>query len=145
MLNVRENIGTLDRRITFQSKIVGSNESNEDEETGWEDIDNKPTVWASRDDKAGNEMYAADKLTGFQDALFTIRYRSDINIQMRIVTEGVIYDIRSIQEVGRRRYLSIIAERGKEYVESEEGSWVLSSGTWDDEEHWDDDGIWRDS
>jgi SPP1 family predicted phage head-tail adaptor len=142
MLAVKQDIGKLDKRITIQTKIIGDNISNEDQEDGWEDF---KTVYASRDDRTGNEMYAADKLTGFQDAVFTIRWRNDINLTMRIISDGMIYDIRSIQEVSRKRFLTVIAERGKEYVESGgDDSWVLSSGTWDDEEHWDDEGIWND-
>ena len=115
MLSVKQNIGPLDRRITFQSKVIGQNVSNEDAEIGWADV---VTVWASRDDKTGTETMAGDKLTGFQDASFTIRYRTGISIEMRIISDSVIYGITSIQEVGRRRFLTITAERGIEYVES---------------------------
>lgn len=124
MLSHKEQIGRLDRRVTFQSKIVGENVSNEDAEIGWEDV---VTVWASRDDKTGNEIVAGDKITGFQDAVFTVRYRTGLSIEMRIVCEGLIYGITSIQEVGRRRYLSIVAERGKEYVETTSGAFAGAS------------------
>lgn len=133
MLSVKQNIGALDKRITFQSKVIGENVSNEDAEIGWVDV---VTVYASRDDKTGTEMMAGDKLTGFQDAVFTIRYRTGISIEMRILCEGIIYGITSIQEVGRRRYLTIIAERGIEYVEAEGAAFAGASF---DEDFDDDD------
>lgn len=116
MLQGRQDIGKLDLRITFQSKVVGTNESNEDEEEGWADIATNPTVWASKDDKTGTEQYAADKLTGFQGHVFRIRYRNDINIMMRILCQGLAHNIVSIVEVGRRRFLEILAETGEQYV-----------------------------
>lgn len=121
MLFAKQEIGRLDRLITFQQKIVGQNESNEDAEDGWVNIANFPTCYASKDDKTGNEMYAADKLTGFQDVIFTIRWRSDVSIENRIVCDGIKYDIHSIQEVGRKRFLQITAERGKDFVTLQPG------------------------
>lgn len=119
MLSHKEQIGRLDRRITFQQKVVGENVSNEDAEEGWEDITTNPTVWASRNDRAGREAYAADKLTGFQGFDFVCRFRSDVTIEMRITCEGKAHNIISIQEIGRRRFMGIITETGIDYVESE--------------------------
>lgn len=122
MLNVRENIGQLDRRITFQQKVVGSNESNEDEETGWENIATNPTVWASHSDYRGNEQFGADKINAFQTSLFVIRYREDITVEMRILFDGLAYDIHSIEKIGRKRFLQISAESGYEYIENTGGA-----------------------
>lgn len=119
MLNHKEQIGKLDRRLTFQEKVIGSNESNEDEELGWVNISANPTVWASRSDGRGTERFAADRLTGFQGASFITRFRSDIDIKMRIVCEDVAYNIISISEIGRRQYMEIVTESGYEYVGDE--------------------------
>ena len=109
-------IGDMDRRATFQEKVIGANESNEDEELGWVNISTNPTVWASRSDGRGSEIFAAQKLTGFQGDSFITRFRSDIDIKMRIVCEDVAYNIISISEIGRRRYMEIVTESGYEYV-----------------------------
>lgn len=114
MLATKEQIGRLDRRMTFQQVVIGSNESNEDEETGWEDV---VTIWVSRVDQAGVEKYAADRLTGFQGSIFVGRWRDDVTIKMRGVCEGIAYNIISISEIGRRRFMQIVTESGYEYVE----------------------------
>lgn len=118
MLQHDKQIGHLDRRITFQTKIVGSNESNEDEEQGWEDIETNPTVYASKEERSGVEKYAADRLTGFQGVVFIVRWRNDLSITMRIVCESVAYNIISMAEIGRKRYMQIVTESGYDYVES---------------------------
>jgi SPP1 family predicted phage head-tail adaptor len=116
VLSHKQNIGALDYRITFQQKIVGENESNEDEETGWENIATNPTVWASKDDRSGNEVYQADKLTDYETVVFVCRYRNDVTPKNRLVCEGIAYDIISINELSRKRYLKIVAETGREFV-----------------------------
>lgn len=121
MLQSKGNIGRLDRRITFQAKVIGTNESNEDEEDGWQDISN-PEVWAQREEptgaRMGDEEYRADKLTAYQDVSFIIRFRSDLNTRMRILDSGVPYDILSIEEVSRKAFLKIRAASGLEYQET---------------------------
>lgn len=119
MLQSKEQIGRLDRRITFQKKIVGSNESNEDQEDGWENIDDKPTVWASKNERgvSSGEEYRADKLTAFQNVVFTCRYRSDILPKYRVVCEGIAYNIIAPPiEIGRRRFLQVECESGGEFI-----------------------------
>lgn len=119
MLQHDQQIGRLDKRITFQSKIIGSNESNEDAEEGWEDIASSPTVWGRLTQRTGVEKYAADRLTGFQGAEIVVRFRTDVTIKMRAVCDDVAYNIISIAEIGRKRYLQIVTESGYDYVEDE--------------------------
>lgn len=118
MLQSNVNIGRLDRRITFQQRVVASNVSNEDEEAGWTDV---VTVWAKRDEpgrqKTGDEEFRADKLTDYLNQVYSIRYRTDITPKLRIMDSGVRYDILSISEVGRKGYLKIEAVSGPEYQE----------------------------
>lgn len=116
MLSSKEQIGKLDRRVTFQSKIVGENESNEDEETGWENIDTNPTVWASKNERSGNEAYRADKLTDYLNVVFICRYRDDITPKHRLVCEGIPYNIIAVTEISRRRYMTIDCESGGEFI-----------------------------
>jgi SPP1 family predicted phage head-tail adaptor len=116
MLSSKEQIGKLDRRVTFQSKIVGENESNEDEETGWENIDTNPTVWASKNERNGNEAYRADKLTDYLNVVFICRYRNDITPKHRLVCDGIPYNILSVTEISRRRYMAVDCESGGEFI-----------------------------
>lgn len=112
MLNNKEQIGKLDKRVTFQEIIIGQNASNEDEEIGWEDLF---TTWAQVEEKSGDEMYRADKLTDFKDSVFTIRYRTGITPKNRIVYNGFKWNILSILNGGRKGFLKITAESGGEY------------------------------
>lgn len=111
-------VGQLDTLITIQERVLGTNVSNEDEETGWQDV---VEVYAARTDKAGVlswEAYRADSLTTFLDSVFVIRYRTDVTTKNRIVCGDLIYDIKAVGEIGRRRYLTITAETGGKYVET---------------------------
>lgn len=108
MLQAREQIGSLDREIIFLQKIVEDGDSNGDNETGWEEIDTDPTVPASKKEYKGNENPLADRLTYGQPTHFVIRYRTDITVEMRIVYESRQYEIVSINEEGRRRFLTIV-------------------------------------
>lgn len=116
MLSVKQNIGALDRRITFQQAVTTTDASNQRKTTGWENIGTTPTVCASVSEKTGNEINQADQLVGVQTKEFVIRYREDLNIQMTVVYNSVRYDIQSIVEVGRHRYLVISTESGGQYV-----------------------------
>jgi SPP1 family predicted phage head-tail adaptor len=120
-----ENIGKLDRRITFQKKIFASNVSNEDEEAGWVNIGVNPTVWASKNEKLGSESYRADKLVDYNTIHFVCRYRDDITAEYRVVCEDIAYDIVSPPvEIGRKRFLSIECESGGDFV----GEILIESG-----------------
>lgn len=119
MLNHKEQIGRLDKRITFQQEVIGVNASNEDEESGWENIDTAPIVWASVDERSGSEVYQAEKLTGLTVAVFVIRFRTDITVKNRIIYNGQKWDIQSILLGARKSFLKITAESGGEYQEAE--------------------------
>lgn len=114
MLASKEIIGKLDRRITLQSKIVGSNVSNEDEETGWQD---EVEIWAAIDDRQGAEVTESDQLVGVRQTIFTVRYRN-VDLTWRILFESEYYNIVSVQRVARNGYLKIAAEIGQHYVET---------------------------
>lgn len=120
MLQSKEQIGKLDRRITFQEKVIGDNVSNEDEETGWQDIETTPEVWANVEEKSGTEEFKADQLNGVKLSHFYIRYRNDLNVKLRIVYGSDLYDIQSILALDRNRYLKIVGTTGlKAYQETE--------------------------
>jgi SPP1 family predicted phage head-tail adaptor len=121
MLSAKEHIGRLDRRITFKQKVTGTDESNQEKVLGWEDIDTSPTVWASVEENSGSENIQANQLRGVETAVFTIRYRTDISVLNVIVYQGLKWDIHFIGELGRKRFLKIVAESGGQYSEDSEG------------------------
>ena len=118
MLSTSEHIGKLDRRITIQRKVLGSDASNQRKITGWTDIATYPEVWANVDEKSGSEVFQADQLVGLTVANFTIRYRTDVTIENRIVYNSKYYDIQAILDVGRKRFLRLTCESGGQYKET---------------------------
>jgi head-tail adaptor len=115
-------IGTFDKQLTIQQKVVGSNDSNEDEETGWENIATNPIVKGSIEDRlsgfgSGGEVFRGNELTAYQGVTINMRYRTDVTPTNRIVCEGFIYDILAVAQIGRKRFLQITAETGRQYQE----------------------------
>lgn len=115
MLQHNEQVGKLDRRITFQQKVYGTTKL---DVTSWEDI---VTVWASADEKSGSEPFEVEQQQAHTMTMFTIRFRSDITTENRIVYNSQYWDITSILEVGRKRFLHILAESGGQYVDDVPG------------------------
>lgn len=109
MLQSKQQIGRLDRRVTFVKPIYETGDSNEDKIVGWEEIDSAPTVSARKEDLQGYEAMIGDRLTYVQPAKWTIRHRADLNERMRLVYKTRVYAIHSITEPGegRRRYLEV--------------------------------------
>ncbi len=85
-------IGDMRHRITFQSGA-----EIEDEHHGhtiqWNNI---ATVWAKVDPVSGNEFYYSQQLKNTITHKITIRYRNDINVEMRIIFETRVMKIESM-------------------------------------------------
>lgn len=95
----------MDRSIVIQSNTPSTNSIGESVES-WSTF---ATVWASFMPRHGREFLASSaEVSAEADAVFTIRWRSDVTPQMRIVHDSRIYDIVSVQEYGRRVGLELI-------------------------------------
>jgi len=68
------------------------------------------TVQAKKKDIRGDEYFAAKQMNAKVDAIFTIRYLSGVLETMRISYDSKFWDIRSINELGRRDGMEIYAE-----------------------------------
>jgi len=53
---------------------------------------------------SGGERYEADQKVAERITKFIIRYNSSVTEVMRVVYGGCVYDILSIEEIGRQRY-----------------------------------------
>lgn len=115
MLQSKEQIGKMDRRVLIQLKTTEAVESNEDFESGWTEFQQ---VWARVDEKSGGEYYRDDKLTAVTVADFYIRYITGLSEDMRIVYNRRYYNIKAIIFVDRKRTIKITAESGGEYQEA---------------------------
>ena len=101
------NPSKLDRQITIQaqSEVLDSfgDRSNE-----WSDL---VSCFANVSIRSGSEVFRAKKLFDTAEAVFVIRYRSDITPQHRIVYSGENWGIISVEEIGRRDGLRLVARR----------------------------------
>jgi head-tail adaptor len=118
MLSARREVGRLDRRITLLQPVTGSSISGGPNITGYEPLDNDPEPYARVRNKLGSEVVQNDQITHVQQSVFTVRYRTDLNLDVKIVHEDKMYAIHSFAEAGetRRAYTDITAEFLKEYV-----------------------------
>lgn len=109
MLTTSISIGKLDRKITIQEPVYANNDHNEDKIIDWETV---VSVWAKSEQRQGSEVVDADRVTYYETTIFTIRYRSDLNVRMRIVFQSIPYRIFSITEYKgtRKGYMEIAAE-----------------------------------
>ncbi len=98
--------GELDRKIVIQSATSAQDDYGQPTET-WATF---ATVWAKKRDLRGDEYFAAKQMTAKVDAIFTIRWLEGVLTTMRISYDGQYWDIRSINELGRREGLELYAE-----------------------------------
>ena len=103
-------IGKLDRRVTFIKEVIENGDSNEDKVTGWEIIDSNDTVWAEKIERTGSKFVQDDRISFVQQTDWRIRFRTDLNVRMRLVYDTFVYNITSISEISdeaRKRYTII--------------------------------------
>ena len=100
--------GQLDRRVTIQQATFAQNGMGEPIAT-WADV---ATVWGSFTPLAGREPFVSDQLAAFQQARFTLRYRSDVTLtpKMRLVMDSRTYQILAVAEPVRRETIEVTAE-----------------------------------
>ncbi len=95
----------LDRLITIQERVIRRDEYGAaiDEWVDWRQ------AWARKDDKRGQEFFASQADHAELGTAFRIRWVDGLQNEMRIIFEGVIYDIKEIREVTRRHWLDVFA------------------------------------
>jgi SPP1 family predicted phage head-tail adaptor len=100
-------IGQMDRRITFQSV----SEVRDDYGGVTETWSNVATVWAAVEwkENLGKEDVMGARITAQQNVVFTIRYPESFtpDEKMRVVFRSANYDIISISESGRDRFMMV--------------------------------------
>lgn len=120
MLQHSENIGQLDRKILIEQPVFETDtDSNQRKITGWEEIESNPNPYAKINEKSGTEVMQTDQIAGVKFTNFIIRYRTDVDLKHRIVYNGWTYNIQSILEIGRKRYLNITCEGGGQWKSTE--------------------------
>lgn len=100
--------GRLDRRVTIEA-YTATRDAAGGEARNWAEL---ATVWAEKRDLAGREFLTASQEAQAQvETLWRTRWRPDITAKMRLVHDGVIYDIEGVAELGRRDGLELRCRR----------------------------------
>ncbi len=99
----------MDRRIRLDQAQEVRSESGEKVRT-WLPL---LTTWAERKPLEGSEQFQGKQLAAKVDTRFRIRYRTGVtpgaDLQLADLSDGRIYDITSILEIGRREGLELLA------------------------------------
>jgi len=102
-----DHAGQLDRRITIQSFTTTTDDFGEVVKS----FTTLAEVWAKVEEKRGNEGEDGNQLVATKRVEFFIRYRSDINEQMRIVYNNETYKIETILNADARKAFQKIVTR----------------------------------
>jgi len=102
-------IGKLNKRAAFQSEARTTDNMGGYTRTWSTDF----TVWCFLKPKAGRELLNAGQQTHFVGNDLVIRYREDVTTEMRVVIEGVNYNIQSFSDMNSdRKYLTLSITQG---------------------------------
>ena len=100
-----EQAGQLDRRITIQT-------FSETTDTFGQEVKSFSTlaqVWANVVEKVGREGEDGEMIAATKKVEFIIRYRTDVDEEMRIVYNNNTYKIQAIQSAdARKAFLKIV-------------------------------------
>lgn len=105
------NIGRLNRRITFLTAKETQNTINQTTQE-WKEY---KSVWATVKALRGSERYEAMKVQAQQIYKITTRYHDGITPDMRILFNGKIFEITSVNNVEEANYM--LEMECTEYVE----------------------------
>jgi SPP1 family predicted phage head-tail adaptor len=98
--------GELDRKIVIEA-ATATRDAYGAETLTWATF---VEVWAKKRDLRGDEYFTAQQMTAKVDAIFTIYWLDGLLETMRILYDGKYWDIRSINELGRREGQEIYAQ-----------------------------------
>ena len=98
--------GSLDRKITIQAVTFSEPDDYGSVHEAWTD---KATVAAYVQQESGREFMSGPGLTQEKKALFRLRWMDGIDVTMRILYAGRIWDVHDVKELGRREGLELHA------------------------------------
>jgi len=97
--------GQLDRRITLQTFSETTDAFGQEVKS----YSTLATVWAKVVEKIGKESEEGDMIAATKKVEFMIRYRTDVNEEMRISYNSNIYKIKAVQSAdARKAFLKIV-------------------------------------
>tara|TARA_Y100000015_G_C2378486_1_gene83780 strand:- start:645 stop:959 length:315 start_codon:yes stop_codon:yes gene_type:complete len=101
------NAGELNRRIAILEKTVSRSNSGA-EILSWS---TKVNAWAKVEDKGGNESIQNEEYVMTSRLDIKIRFRSDLDTEMRIQYNNKEYEILSISELGFKKGLLLKTQK----------------------------------
>ena len=102
--------GDLDQRITLQQRDASRDSRGQKSET-WINIATNPTVFAKARPTTAREFQSANATQALGTIAFTIRYRTDINADMRVLWRGIAYELIAppVDPDGARHAIEMLA------------------------------------
>lgn len=105
----RTNARRLDQRITFQRKALTPSATGA-QTTSWVDF---VTIWACVDATKASERFNSQQELAGNEYTVWIRWRNDIDPNMRIVWNGILLNVTGIPDNQKRgRFLNVFCESG---------------------------------
>lgn len=98
--------GSLDRQIVIQHATTVQNAAGEEVET-WEPF---ATVWARRLDVRGRERFGSDQRFATRASVYRMRYLSGVSETMRVLDEGLTYQIVGLAGDARQDWAELTVE-----------------------------------
>ena len=98
----------MPHRITIQTPTKTKNALHEPVTT-WANLASTPTIWSRIEPVTGMEQLEANKLTATTTVRITIRPRSDLTSEMRIIHGATTYQIDYIEPYDPHRDMIITA------------------------------------
>lgn len=98
--------GRFDREITIQENTPTRDEYGA-ETDAWSTF---ATGWAEKIYGAGKEFFSGQQLQAEEQVMYRTRHIDGVKREMRILDDGIVYDILNVPERGRQRYLEITAK-----------------------------------
>lgn len=100
----------MDRRITIQRRDESTNDTNGETLYAWVDVFSCAAEFVPN---VGQEKFSANQKQDELAGLFRIRHRQGVAPEMRIVFEGVFFDITAVVPMrGRKTGLELMAKTG---------------------------------
>ena len=103
--------GRLRNRITIQQKVNGKDALGQTVDQ-WVDVCN---VRAEIRDISGREYQSSQAERSQTDCKILIRYRNDITSDMRVLCNGIYYDITAVLEDVKKTRLELPCKKGVRY------------------------------
>jgi SPP1 family predicted phage head-tail adaptor len=99
-------IGKMDRTIVIGTYTTSRNSSGEEVRS----YTYTSKLWCAVSHTSGSESFEADQKVGTEVQEFTLRYRA-VAQNATITYNSIVYDILSVEEIDRKRFIKITAKK----------------------------------